>query len=619
MKSKLVIVICVLSCVFLSAQQSERWQQRIQYKMDIDLDVETNQFVGKQHLVYTNNSPDTLNRVFYHLFFNAFQPGSMMDVRSRTIVDPDSRVGDRIFNLKQDEWGYHKINKLEMDGSPTRFKVVGTILEVDLPNSILPGESTVLYMEFDSQVPLQVRRSGRDSKEGIEFSMTQWYPKLCEYDYQGWHSNPYVGREFHGVWGDFDVTIHLDPDYIVGAGGVLINADEIGYGKKKMNTSKSKKRTWKYRADNVHDFAWSADPDYNLEIYEAHDGTKFHLLYQDGKLATENWPKLAKIMDEALRFINARFGKYPYPVYNFLQGGDGGMEYPMATLIRGERNLTSLVGVSVHEIMHSWYQMILATNEALYPWMDEGFTSFASVETMNHLRSKGLIPGEELENPMFNTTRSFASFATSGREEALSTHADHYVTNSAYGVASYSKGAVFISQLEYILGKEDFAKGLLRYFHDWKFKHPNPNDFIRSMEKVSGLELDWYKEYMVNTTHTIDYAISDLVEKDGNTIIQLEKIGIMPMPLDIVVELEDGRQQLFNIPLRIMRGEKNQDGGKEFVVTRDWPWTNATYELLINQNKSNIKSVKIDPNGKMADVDTNNNTWPVVESEDKGS
>ena len=180
------------------------------------------------------------------------------------------------------------------------------------------------------------------------------------------------------------------------------------------------------------------------------------------------------------------------------------MEYPLATLITGNRSLNSLVGVSVHEQLHSWYQMVLGTNESLYAWMDEGFTSYAEDLVMNELAREGLLPGRSAEdNPLAGAYSSYTALATSGKEEPLRTHADHFQTNYAYGVAAYVKGAVFLSQLEYIVGKQAFEKGLLRYFNTWKFKHPNDNDCVRVFEKQSGLELDWYKEDWVNTLNTM--------------------------------------------------------------------------------------------------------------------
>jgi len=170
-------------------------------------------------------------------------------------------------------------------------------------------------MNFNSQVPVQIRRSGRDNEEGISYSMSQWYPKLCEYDYQGWHANPYIGREFHGVWGDFDVKITIDGKYIVPASGVQ-QSDNVFTG------TNDAKRTWHYRAENVHDFVWAADPDYKFLTYQTKDGVELQFFFQPGEETTENWSKLPVIMDDALSFMNKKYGKYPYPVYKFIQGGD---------------------------------------------------------------------------------------------------------------------------------------------------------------------------------------------------------------------------------------------------------------------------------------------------------
>ncbi|MEZ5043564.1 MAG: M1 family metallopeptidase [Saprospiraceae bacterium] len=582
--------------------------------MNIDFDVKSHRFTGEQTLTYYNNSPDILDRIFYHLYFNAFQPGSMMDVRSQTISDPDPRVGNRIGNLTADQIGYHKVLSLTQDGQPVSFEVVGTILEVNLAQPIKANSKTVLKMKFESQVPVQIRRSGRDNDEGIAYSMAQWYPKLCEYDYQGWHANPYIGREFYGVWGDFDVTISIDKDYLLGGTGYLQNPQEIGYGYEAPGTKvtqKGKKLKWHFVAPNVHDFLWAADPDYTHDKLERADGLVLHFYYQKNDQTEDAWARLPKVMDKAFDYINAHFGQYPYKQYSFIQGGDGGMEYPMATLITGERSFPSLVGVSIHELMHSWYQMILGTNESLYPWMDEGFTSYASTEITNFLRKEGVMPGNASDYPHARSAIGFANFALSGMEEPMSTHSDHYVTNRAYGTAAYTKGSLFLSQLGYIIGEKALAKTLLDYFETWKFKHPNANDFIRIAEKVSGLELDWYKEYMVNTTHVADYGIKEVVANDRGTTVSLEKIGYMPMPLDVVVTYVDGKQELYNIPLRMMRGNKPAESDKVTQkVIADWPWTNPSYSFELAVGMDQIKSIAIDPTGRMVDVNRANNIYP---------
>ena len=610
-----IVLFTVILMVGLQIEMNAQygyWQQRADYTMEIDFDVKKHRFKGEQTIVYTNNSPDDLSKLFYHLYFNAFQPNSMMDVRSRTIVDPDKRVGDRIAALSKKEIGYQKVKWLKVNGRKQKLHVEGTILEVELDQVIRAGQTVKLEMKFEAQVPVQIRRSGRDNAEGIDYSMTQWYPRLSEYDYQGWHPNPYVGREFHGIWGDWDVKIKIDSDYILGATGELVNGAEIGYGYGPEPSKRDKKQVWHWQAKNVIDFAWSADRDYVHDTYVTKEGVTLHMLYQPGEKTTENWQALPKIMDSALTFMNRNYGKYEYPTYSFLQGGDGGMEYPMATLITGERSLSSLVGVSVHEWMHSWYQMILATDEARYPWMDEGFTSYGSAYTMNYLRQKGLIPGDVVDNPMSRTIAGFVGFATSGYDEPLSTHADHFSSNAAYGAGSYSKGAIFLAQLKYIVGEGAFSKGMKQYFETWKYKHPTPDDFIRVMEHSSGMELDWYKEYMVYSTKYPDYGIDTVIGKT----ISLVKKGEMPMPLEVMVTTNDGDKELYYIPLRIMRGEKPNDWPEnvDYEVAPDWPWTHPTYELEVKCKAKNIKSVEINPTLDFIDLDRSDNIYPKLPS-----
>ena len=590
------------------------------------MDVATNRFVGSQTLQYQNNSPDTLDRVFYHLYFNAFQPGSMMDVRSRTIADPDRRVGDRILHLSKDEIGYQRVVSLQQDGKEVQHTTQETVLEVTLAQPILPGQATTFTMKFEGQVPLQVRRSGRDNAEGIRYSMTQWYPKLAEYDEEGWHPDPYIGREFYGVWGSYDVKITVPADYVVAATGTLQNPQEIGHGYEAAGQTVTQPQggniTYHFQADNVHDFAWAADPDYRHTTAQVPDGPTLHFFYQTDTLA-QTWEQLPAAAVRAFQYMNANFGKYPYDSYSIIQGGDGGMEYPMATLITGHRSLRSLIGVTVHESIHSWYQGVLGTNESLYPWMDEGFTTYATNRTMFFLLGGGgndeqalrRIPAVptvlgEAVNEQSGAYSGYFNLVQSGLEEPMTTHSDHYHTNQAYGSAAYSKGAVFLSQLSYIIGQATFDQGMRRDFNTWKFKHPDANDFARVMEKESGIELDWYLEYFVNSTRTIDYAIESVGEENQQTYVRLHKVGLMPMPLDVVVTYQDDSQELFYIPLGMMWGEKENETDLSRTVLADWPWTFPTYRMNIPRPASEIKSIVIDPSLRMADVDYSNNAYP---------
>jgi hypothetical protein len=595
----------------LPAQQG-RWQQRVSYKMDIDFDANKHQFKGKQVLQYTNNSLDTLDRVFYHLYFNAFQPGSNMDIRSLNLPDPDRRVGDRISKLKPDEYGWHKINSLKMDGKECKFEVNETILEVKLPKPILPRTTVEFVMDFYSQVPVQIRRSGRNSADGIDYSMSQWYPKICEYDYQGWHANPYVAREFYGVWGDFEVNITIDRNYTLGASGILQNGGNIGKGYEPEGTAvrpeKGDKFTWQWKAENVHDFSWAADTEYKHVVYRRPDGLVFHFLYVDNDKTRKVWEAAPKQMDKAFDYLNEHFGQYPYKSYSFLEAGDGGMEYPMATFLAGSAGL----GTFIHESVHAWYYGLLGSNESLYAWMDEGFTEYATSEVENYLKKEGLMGGKPDENPHLEANETLISFNKAGREEPLSIHSDHFSTNAAYSVGAYIKGHVILHELQYIMGKPVFDKAMLVYFNTWKFKHPNANDFIRVMEKESDLELDWFKEYFVYTTKTVDYAIKT-VEKDNRkeTKVVLERKGQTPMPLDITVTYKGGKKQVFNIPLDIMRGAKKgtEFTGDKYTVLPDWRWTHPTYEFTLDEKYKNVQRIEIDASQRMLDWDRDNNVW----------
>ena len=572
-------------------QTSNYWQQHVDYTMDIDVDVTKFQYKGTQKLVYTNNSPDELTHVYYHLYFNAFQPNSQMDIRSRNIQDPDGRVTDRISKLKPEEIGYIKIASLKQDGESVQFEVVGTILEVTLNTPIKSGERSIFDMTYDAQVPKQIRRSGQTNKEGVVLSMAQWYPKMAEYDFEGWHTPPYIAREFHGVWGDFDVTIHIDKNFTIGGTGYLQNPQEIGHGyedkSRKIKKSTGEKLSWHFKAPNVHDFMWAADPNYSHDILKTANGIDLHFFYKNNleEKYLKNWKDLQPKTAQLMRFFSENIGQYPYKQYSVIQGGDGGMEYAMSTLITGKRSFNSLLGVTSHEMAHTWFQFLLASNESKHPWMDEGFTSYISNIAMNKVLDR------KIKNPHQGAYNRYYKMISYRKEEPLSTHADRYHLNSSYSTASYSMGAIFLSQLEYIIGKENVEKGLKKYFNDFSFKHPTPNDIKRSMEKVSGIHLDWYLNEWTQTTHTIDYSVRGF----GNKKIILQRHGKMPMPIDVRVSYKDGTSEDFNIPLQMMRGNKPTKA----TILKDWSWAHPIYKFEVLKE---IKSVEIDPSKLMADI-----------------
>ena len=613
---KFIFVMSAFVVTLNSQTNHSYWQQHVDYKMDVSIDVENYRYTGTQRLVYTNNSPDDLSRVYFHMYFNAFQPGSEMDIRLQNIKDPDGRMyvngQSRIANLKPEEVGYLKASSLKQDGEDVSFSLEGTVLEVVLAKPIPSGGKSTFDMEFEGQVPLQIRRSGRNNSEGVALSMSQWYPKMAEYDFEGWHADPYIGREFHGVWGDFDVKLTLDKDYIVGGSGYLQNPQEIGHGYEaagsKIKKPKGKTLTWHFKAPQVHDFMWAADPEYIHDSLKMENGPTLHFFYKNNPEILENWKNLQPKTADAMTFFNENIGTYPYEQYSVIQGGDGGMEYAMSTLITGERKFESLVGVMIHELAHSWFQHVLATNELKHAWMDEGFTQFISSLCMNEVMN------QEKDNPFESTYNSYFSLAQSGKEQPQTTHADRYKLNTAYGISAYNKGSIFLSQLGYVIGQDKLMESLRSYYADFKFKHPIPNDIKRIAEKVSGIELDWYLVDWTETTNTIDYGIREVQAEGNKTKIVLERIGLMPMPIDVLLVYEDGTRETFYTPLRIMRGVKdNPYPNIKRTIIEDWPWAYPTFEFVVEKPLNSVKAVVIDPSQLMADINLENNIWQASE------
>jgi hypothetical protein len=638
--------VCSLFTVFLFSNlllnaQADRWQQHINYNIKVSLDVNTNALKGVEEVIYDNNSSDTLHKVFFHMYWNAFQPNSAMDIRSRelgkTILsikrgapitsasnlsavgqndrqDWDARVKDRIQNLSATQIGIQKVNQLTINGITQKLIEHETILEVQLTKPIAPHSSVKMNLNFEAQVPVQIRRSGRDNAEGVRYSMSQWYPKMVEYDYQGWNTNPYIAREFYGVWGNYNVSISLPKNYIVGGTGVLENTNEVidALGNK----------TWNFKGNNIHDFVWAADDQFKHISKEVRKGLTLHVYYKQKDASADSaWANVLWAAEKALPYIEKKFGAYPYPQYSFIQGGDGGMEYAMATLIKGPG-----IGTVFHEWMHNWYQQVLGSNESLYPWMDEGFASFAeddisywyenneafkSPYLSNAAKAQIIANNEKTKNMLpaiqFGNYGGYLTLAKSTLEEPMSTHSDHYNTNYAYSSAAYSKGATFLGLLGYVIGDSLRDKVLIDYYNTWKFKHPNANDFIRVAEKTSGIQLAWLKEYWVNSTKTIDYGLNDIQAGVNSAIISIQRIGKMPAPLDVLITYKDGTTELHYIPLDLMLSGKLAENKDNRIVHPEYKWVQPNITFETTKPLSALRSIEIDPSYRLPDINRSNN------------
>ena len=616
---KILLALSVFAFTLNAIAQDNPWQQQADYQMNVTMDVKNFQYKGTQKLTYTNNSPDTLRVVFYHLYFNAFQPNSEMDSKLQSIPDPDRRMVNnlgtdknpiyesRIAKLSPSEIGLLRITAMSQDGQKATFSHESTILKVTLPTPILPHSKTVLDMTFEGQVPVMIRRAGRNSPDGVALSMAQWYPKMVAYDHQGWHTTEYLGREFYGVWGNFDVKITLDKTYVVAGSGVLQNPNEMGCGYEdkgvKIPQTKAKTKTWHFVAERVHDFTWAADPQFTHDKHTLTDGKTIHFFY---KKYPENWKRIQPDMLKVFDYFNTLIGKYPWPQYSFIQGGDGGMEYAMCTLMEGGKKYESLVGTATHELAHAWFQHLLATDEAAYPWMDEGFTSY--IQTLAEQQVLHLIPTTNY--PFTKAYNGYLNLVKSGLQEPTITHSDLYATNYAYSIAAYYKGQLFLTQLDYLMGNEALMKTLKRYYREYAFKNPTPNDFIRIAEKVSGMQLQWFLNEFMQTDHVADYAIDKVEAKGNKTAITLKRLERLPLSIDLFVTDKAGKTQYVYVPLRMTYGEKpNTYPNYPRTVVPAWGWGNLTYTFELDMPLNNIQSIVLDPNNRSVDINRENNIY----------
>ena len=604
------LIILTLFFGLLSAQKNAYYQQYAKYKMDIEVDAKNFTYTGNQTLTYSNNSPDELNVVYYHLYWNAFKAGSMMDQRvTNQGKNGDSRLQSNgistLSSIPKNEEGAQNIHWIKQNGKDLKFEIQETVMKVYLNSPIKPNSKTTFTMEWDAVIPMQIRRAGRNNREGIDMTVTQWYPKIAEYDYDGWATFDYIGREFHAPFSDYEVNIKIDKDYVIGAGGTLENPLDVkGYdAKATIKTDKNNKATWKWTAKNMLDFAWAADRDYTVESFVILDGPKVNFVYQKSE-KTKYWDQAKPYVTKFFHIMNATYGRYVYPSYSFIQAGDGGMEYGMCTMMLGEaKTLDGLVGLMVHEGGHSWNQQMMAYNESVRPWMDEGFTSYYDDSIMYQL----FPPKKAQANPFIESLDRYRNFVKKGIEEPAVWLGDHHDNGTAYSFATYVKGELFLVQLGYIMGEQNLALVMKEFYNEWHLKHPTDRDFMHIAQKVSGMDLKWFLNYWINTTKTIDYGIKNVKYGEVFTTITLENKGTVPMPIDFSILTTDKKVVNYQIPLNMTHTWKTNDIYGDFTTMAYWPWTQKEYTFTIPYNKSQISALGIDFSQRLADVNLEDN------------
>jgi hypothetical protein len=588
-RNSVVIALCVLTALVHSharalAASGDYWQQHVHYTIEATLIDSIHSLDGRVSVVYTNNSPDTLHEVFFHLYSNAFQHGSLMEERAKA---EDSWLQYRMARLGPSEEGRYWIDNVSVNDRPVSFEITGTIMRIALAEPLTPGASISIALPFREQIPLQTRRSGWMSDQGVLYSMAQWYPKIAEYDREGWQAQEYVSHEFYGVWGEFDVTLHVPSRFTVGSSGECQNPEEAGHGYERIGRGEKEGReephsdatgmtTWKFHAAPVHDFAWVAD-EYVHDWKTWNDSVTIHALYKPN--VAPGWQDALKYTEFALATYSELYGQWPYRNFSTTESGDGGMEYPQ--LIMCNNGGASLIA---HEAGHQWFYGLLGSNETREAFMDEGFTQYvASVEMQ---RQFGRYLGSDANRswlewfvPMFDNKsdnfRSYQSLARSGYEEPLVIPHDWFREGVNAGQV-YMKTLSGLNMLEYALGDSVFARGMKDYYAAWHFKHPHLLDFQRVMERTSGTDLDWFFDQWFRTTRTIDYgAIAVDSRPSGNayeTTVHLRNNELGVMPLDLLLHNNDGTTEQATIPLSVNKGlAYHKSGVSLFFPAWDWP------------------------------------------------
>jgi len=592
------------------AEVSEYWQQWVQYRMNVSLYPENHLLEGESFITYVNNSPDTLDRIYLHLYPNAFQEGS---VKHREYQRIHYSGG-----ISSDNPSYIKIKSFEIvdkEGiSSSEFKIDDTILSAFLPTSLFPGDSVRIELTWDHKVR---ERSGRAGYFDDQYDMAQWYPKLVVYDESGWHNIPFhaIG-EFYGEFGNYDVTLDIPGNYIVGATGVVAEGDP-GWRSVTVDTSmefsnwldssyemvddSTTRRVVRFYAENVHDFAWVTSPTYVYE-YGKWNGIDVHVLYNTS--VGEQWTKVVRERSErALEWLSTRFGSYPYPqvtVTHAMRGG--GMEYPMLVM-----NGNASEGLILHEIGHIWFYGILANNEVDEPWLDEGFTTF---QTRLYLENRYPPYGIDFESSnqysdfqrrywKFNSRSerdqwNSIGFIISRYNEPIATKSYLSSDYNTYRQNAYTKPSLMLHSLQYLLGEEVFYNAMRVYHSRWNLKHTNEKRFRDVMEEVSGEDLDWFFDTWLHTATYNDYAIrkwSYKAQPDGNYDVSLTIVnkGMMFTPLDIDVLLTNGDIYRTNWSNHLWRWKDNftftvPGKPKKIVLDPD----NQTLDVNLLNNQSGI-------------------------------
>ena len=591
------------------------WQQWARYRLTADYDPATGLVQGTAEVRYFNRSPDSLRALQVHIYDNMFAPDAM---RTRKVpVQPPvtiSRVA---------------VRGEELGATPTpgagSYRVNGTVMSVSLTQRPLePGDSVDLSFRWSLTVPADgAPRGGRNADVAW---VSYWYPQLAVYDdVVGWQTDQYMGNgEFYMGYGDYEVSITVPAGHLVAATGELenaaevlspaqrdryaaaartdsvvhvVSADEVRAAQR--GTRPAGRTTWRFRANNVRDFAFGVSPKWAWDVTRAAvgdrdgngtaDTTRIQAFWVVPDSGTSNWREEARYARHSVEFLSRYLWPYPYPHASAIQGPQscGGMEFPMITCI-GAGPTGQLYGVTVHELGHIWFPMQVGNDEKRHAWQDEGLTEFNQVQAEKEFHAKeGDAAGRDFEAPVRD---AYLGIVRAGAEEPLMRHADKYESGFAFGMASYMKPATILMMLRSLLGEQKFQEAYRTYGKRWQYKHPKPYDLWNTFDDVAGRELDWFWRTWFYETWSLDQAVGSVTESQGAWTVVIEDRGLAPMPATVRVTRDGGNVQEYTVPVEAwLRGAKS-------------------YPFKV-EGKAGVLKVEIDSDQRFPDIDRSNNTW----------
>ncbi len=609
------------------------WQQDINCTINARIDETEHRIDGEETLSYINNSPDTLRALFFHLYQNAFIEGSYLH------------------RLEREKGGKPKLGKHEAAGEGTMVydvTVSGGRAETDLDNTILrvklhdplpPGGRVALQMKFKAWYDngsTRRRMKMYDAWGWKHYNGCQWFPKVCVYDRKfGWDTYQHLNKEFYGEFGTYDVSLDFPSNYVVEATGELANREEVlpkalrekldmkNFRAKKWNEApsvitpyvKGERKVWKFHAEGVHDFAFTADPSYRIAT-TYWNGIECVGIAQEPHAA--GWQNSAEYVAKIIKTFSEDIGPYGYPKMVAADAQDG-MEYPMLTLDGGAD--PGYRGLLVHEIGHNWFYGMVGSNETYRAAMDEGFTQFLTAWGLRRIEGDTIKPGkakprwtQPWQEPSLvidrNVLNAYTADALNRNELPLNTQSNDFHDALAHegGYRQvYYKTASMLYNLQYVLGDSLFQRAMQHYFMQWRFAHPYFEDFRASIIQFTHVDLNWFFDEWIETTKTIDYAITGakrVKDQKDDWKISFRREGLSQMPVDFTVTANDGSRKSYTIPNTWFEkpGADN--------LTKWWGWSKIqpTYTARVAVT-GGLRSVQIDTSYRLADVDWTNNYY----------